>query len=51
MASNAVSLSGVVTILNNSESNSIYFSANVLPFELQSWHEATYFELDTHIYL
>ena len=32
MASNAISFSGVVTILNNNESNNIYLSANVSTF-------------------
>ena len=32
IASNAVSFSGVVTILDNNESNSIYFSAKIPTF-------------------
>ena len=32
IANNAVSFSGVVTILNNKESSKIYFSANVATF-------------------
>ena len=33
-ANNAVSFSGVVTILNNKESSKIYFSANVSTFQI-----------------
>ena len=32
IASNAVSFSGIITLLNNNESNSIYLSANVSTF-------------------
>ena len=35
VASNAVSFSGIVTNLNNNESNSIYLSANVSTFFAQ----------------
>ena len=34
MASTAISLSGVMDILNNSESNSTYFSANASIFNI-----------------
>ena len=33
-ANNAVSFSGVVTILNNKESSNIYFSANVSALQI-----------------
>ena len=36
IANNAVSFAGVVTILNNNESNSIYFLPKFPPFELQT---------------
>ena len=34
MANNVVSFSGVVIILNNKESNRIYFSANTSTFQI-----------------
>ena len=50
MANTAASLSGFDTILNNKESNSIYFSASASTFLLLFYYWATYFELGTNKY-
>ena len=49
IANNAISFSGVVTIINNKESNKIYLSPNFPTFQIADFILGDLFELDTDI--
>ena len=51
IANTAVSLSGVVDILNNNESNHMYFSAKTSTFLIPTLELGNFYELNINIFL